>query len=383
MRRKSGRIAIMEILQVKDKSAQAEFLRLPRKLYRLDPKFISPLDNDINAVFDPARNNFHSHGVCQRWIAKSDTGETVGRIAAFINFEKNKSADHIIGGLGFFESIQDEKVAFALFDTAKKWLVSQNVKQILGPINFGENDKYWGLLVEGFVEPSMGMNYNPPYYREFFENYGFQKQYDQFTNVIHVDKPFPDRFTKIADWIANKPEYSFEHFTKGNFEKYAKDFQEVYNDAWQEFDNFTPIQLDTIRQSFRDMKPIMDENIIWFAYHNSEPIAFILALPDVNQILKPLNGKLDLWGKIKFLWYKKTTTINRIRFIVMGCKKKYQNKGIESGMIRKLQIEVLPRNTIKEAELAWVGDFNKKMIALHEATGAVREKVHRTYFLNV
>jgi len=223
------------------------------------------------------------------------------------------------------------------------------------------------------------MNYNHPYYRPFFENYGFKALYDQYTNVIYVTKPFPERFTKIADWIGNKPEYSFVHFEMKNFEKFAEDFREIYNDAWSEFPDFTPIKPGTIRQSFKELKPIVDEKIIWFTYYNNEPIAFILAVPDINIILKPLNGKLNLLNKIRFLWLKKTTVIHRIRFIVMGCKKKFQNKGIESGMIRKLQLEVVPRNTITQAELAWVGDFNKKMLALHEATGAVREKVHRTY----
>ena len=129
----------------------------------------------------------------------------------------------------------------------------------------------------------------------------------------------------------------------------------------------------------RNIACFMDEKIIWFTYYKDEPAAFVLALPNINQVLKPLHGKMNLWGKLTFLWLKKTTTITRIRFIVMGCKKKFQNKGLESGMIKKLGIEVLPRNTIKEVELAWVGDFNKKMIALHEATGARLEKIHRTY----
>jgi len=369
----------MIITEVNDKHTASEFVNLPRTLYKTDPNFISPLDKDIKAIFDPKLNNFLSHGICKRWIAKDDSGHTTGRIAAFINYEKNKNQDLIIGGVGFFESIDDEKTAFGLFDTAKQWLQEHNVKAMDGPINLGENDKYWGLLVEGFLPPSMGMNYNHPYYQKLFEKYGFIKQYDQFTNVIYLDRPFPERFNKIAEWIANKPEYTFRHFEKHHFEKFAADFREIYNDAWTEFEGFSPIKLDTIRQSFREMKPVMDEKIIWFTYYNNEPAAFILALPDINQILKPLNGKLNLWGKLKFLWYKKTTTISRIRFIVMGCKKKFQNKGIESGMIKKLEIEVLPRNTIKEVELAWVGDFNKKMIALHEATGAQREKVHRTY----
>ncbi|KAA9041655.1 GNAT family N-acetyltransferase [Ginsengibacter hankyongi] len=366
------------ILEVNDKKTRKEFLLLPHRLYKDDRNFISPLHNDIESVFDPEKNNFHSHGICKRWILKKDQ-LTIGRIAAFINYEKNKNPDAIIGGIGFFECINDEAAAFELFDTAKQWLQQHNAKGMDGPVNFGENDKYWGLLIEGFMPPGVGMSYNHKYYQQFFENYGFKTLYDQYTNVIYVTKPFPDRFTKIADWIGNKPEYSFVHFEMKNFEKFAKDFMEIYNDAWSDFENFTPIKLDTIKQSFKEMRPIVDEKIIWFTYYNGEPIAFILAVPDINVILKPLKGKLNLLNKIRFLWLKKTTKIHRIRFIVMGCKKKFQNKGIESGMIRKLQLEVVPRNTITEAELAWVGDFNKKMIALHDATGAVREKVHRTY----
>lgn len=369
----------MTISEVKKKKDKKEFLDLPRALYKHDPKFISPLDKDVEAVFDPKLNVFHSHGICTRWIARDIAGNVVGRIAAFINYEKNKDPENIAGGVGFFESIHDEKIAFALFDTAREWLKSKGAKSMDGPVNFGENDKYWGLLVEGFIQPSLGMNYNPPFYKEFFEKYGFVKQYDQFTNVINLNNPFPERFNKIAEWIANKPGYSFRHFKKSEFEKFAADFQEVYNDAWSDFPDFVPISLESIKDSFRAMKPIVDEKIIWFAYHEDEPISFVIALPDINQVLKHVNGKLDLTGKLKYLWYKNTRKIDRIRLIVMGAKKKFQNKGIESGIIKKLELEVLPRNTIKEVELAWVGDFNTKMMSLHEATGAVKEKVHRTY----
>ena len=369
---------VLVIIEVNDKKSREEFLLLPQSLYKNDPNFISPLHKEIDSIFNPRLNNFYTHGICKRWILKKEN-IPIGRIAAFINYEKNKNPELIIGGIGFFECINDEPAAFKLFETAKQWLQQNDAIGMDGPINFGENDKFWGLLIEGFVPPGAGMNYNPEYYRKFFENYGFKTLYEQYTNVIHVAKPFPDRFAKIADWIASKPEYSFVHFDNRHFEKFANDFMEIYNDAWSDFENFVPIRPDTIKRSFKEMKPIVDEKIIWFAYYKNEPVAFILALPDINVILKPLKGKFNLLNKIRFLWLKRTTTIHRIRFIVMGCKKKFQNKGIESGMIRKLQLEVIPRNTITEAELSWVGDFNKKMIALHEATGAVREKVHRTY----
>jgi hypothetical protein len=258
-------------------------------------------------------------------------------------------------------------------------LKAKGMQAMEGPINFGENDSWWGLLIQGFRPPSFNMNYNPAYYQQLFENYGWQKAYDQLTNVIDLSIPFLDRFIKIAQWVLKKPEYNFHHFKKRDFIKFSEDFKEIYNDAWQNFDGFSPMTSDSIADSFKRMESVIDEKIIWFAYHHNEPIAFIVCMPNTNQILRYVNGKLNFWGKIKYLWYNKTITIDRIRIIVMGVKKHYQNKGIESAFIYCLKEEVVPRNTIKEVELAWVGDFNKKMIDIHHATGAKLEKVHRTY----
>ncbi|HTJ14071.1 MAG TPA: GNAT family N-acetyltransferase [Dinghuibacter sp.] len=366
----------MHIVPVTTPRLASEFIRFPHQHYRNDPQWISPLDDDIRAVFDPKRNSFFSHGVCTRWLLY-DGERIIGRIAAFVNYEKAK-ATHV-GGVGFFECIDSQDAAFLLFDTAAAWLRQQGMTAMDGPINFGENEKYWGLLVEGFKPPSLGMNYNPPYYVQLFEKYGFVKQYDQLTNFLDARVPISERFTKISGWVMRKPGYSFKHFSYTGREKFFREFQEIYDDAWSNFENFTPLSLDAIRESFRQMKAIADEKIIWFAYHKDEPIGFVLCLPDANQILKHLHGKMNLWAKLKFLYYRKTTTIDRLRIIVMGCKKKFQNHGIESALIRCLQDEVLPRHTIKGVELAWVGDFNQKMLAIHEATGAITDKVHRTY----
>lgn len=369
----------MDLIEIANRHQARTFIELPARLYKNDPHWICPLDNDVEAVFDPSRNVFFSHGVCNRWLLKDAEGQFIGRIAAFINYEKSGKNPQPTGGIGFFECINDRKAAHLLFDTAKAWLQEKGMQAMDGPVNFGENDKFWGLLIHGYKPPSLGMNYNPPYYKELFESYGFQKLYDQLTNFLDATVPLPERFTKISDWVMKKPGYSFRHFDKKQFDKFAADFIEIYNDAWSTFENFSPIELGTVKESFRQMKPIMDEKIIWFAYYNEEPIAAILCLPDVNQLLKHVNGKLNLWGKLKFFWYSKTATVDRLRIIVMGCKKKFQNHGIESALIRCLQEEVLPRNVIKGVELAWVGDFNDKMLALHEATGAIQDKIHRTY----
>jgi hypothetical protein len=367
----------MTIIEVKDKSTQKTFLDIARAIYKNDPNWVCPLDNEVEAVFNPAKNNFHQHGTCTRWILLNDKQQPIGRVAAFINNHKAYNYEQPTGGTGFFECIDNKDYAFLLFDTAKNWLKAQGMQAMDGPINFGENDSFWGLLVEGFTQPSYGMTYNPPYYQGFFEAYGFKTLYQQITNHLAVYKPFPERFTKIANWVAQKPGYTFKHLKIGQIDTFADDFIAIYNDAWQDFENFVPIERATVLESFHKMKTIMDEKLIWFAYVNDEPASFVIILPDANQMIKSLNGKLDLIGKLKFL-YNRWKGVSRMRAIVMGTKQKFQKHGLESAMFIKLKEYVLPLNQYQELELSWVGDFNDKMLAIHEATGATFGKKHLT-----
>lgn len=367
----------MEIKEVSDKKSKQEFLDIVDFIYKNDPAWVRPLNTEIEGIFRPDKNSFHQHGTVTRWVLKDDDGKLIGRIAAFINNKKAYAFAQPTGGLGFFECINNYDAAKILFDTAKRWLQERGMEAMDGPINFGENDTYWGLLVDGFTHPSFGMNYNPPYYKGFFEKYGFYVLYEQISNHLDVNKPFPDRFTKIANWVAGKPGYTFEHVRVKNFDKFAADFMEIYNDAWEGFENFVPINYATVLESFNKMKPILDEKLIWFAYVNNEPASFVIILPDANEIIKPLHGKLGLIEKLKFLYYRwKGTT--RMRAIVMGTKKAFQKHGLESALFIKLKEYVLPLNQYKELELSWVGDFNDKMLSIHEATGAKFGKKHVT-----
>lgn len=367
----------MIITEVKDKASKKAFLNVARILYKDDKNWVCPLDNDVEAVFDPAKNSFHQDGKCTRWILTDHNNKPIGRVAAFINNKKAYHYQQPTGGMGFFECIDNKEAAFLLFDTAKNWLMANGMQAMDGPINFGENDNFWGLLVEGFTHPSYGMNYNFAYYRGFFEEYGFKTLYEQITNHLDVHKPFSERFTKIANWVIKKPGYDFRHFEVKKMEKFAADFIEIYNDAWRDFENFVPITHATIAESFEKMKPLMDEKLIWFAYIDNEPAAFTIILPDANQMLKPLNGKLNLIGKLKFLYYR-WKGVSRMRAIVMGTKQKYQKHGLESAIFIKLKEYVLPLKQYDELELSWVGDFNEKMIAIHAAVGATFGKKHLT-----
>lgn len=367
----------MQVLPVNDSTTAKQFLDVARFIYQHDKNWICPLDQDVEAVFDPKKNTFFNHGSCSRWVLKNEKGETIGRVAAFINEKKANQYPVPTGGMGFFECINDQAAAFKLFDTAKNWLQEKGMKAMDGPINFGENDSFWGLLVEGFSPPSYGMNYHLPYYLDLFNQYGFTKEYEQITNHLEVRKPFPERFTKIANWVAAKPGYSFEHFSKRSAEKYVADLMEIYNDAWKDFENFVPIKKETLLESFKKMEAIMDEKLIWFAYVNGEPASFVVIIPDANQLIKSFNGKLGLLQKLQFV-YKRWRGVNRMRAIVMGTKTAYQKHGLESALFIKLKEYVLPLNQYDELELSWVGDFNDKMLSIHEATGATFGKRHLT-----
>ncbi|MDQ7947820.1 MAG: GNAT family N-acetyltransferase [Pedobacter sp.] len=367
----------MKIIPVTTKADRTAFLDVVTSLYKEETNWIRPLDQDIEKVFDPEANPFFQHGQCTRWILKDDHDQTIGRIAAFVNEKKAYNYEQPTGGMGFFECINNEEAAFKLFDTAKEWLESKGMQAMDGPINFGENDTFWGLLVEGFTPPSYGMNFHLPYYQQLFRAYGFETLYEQLTNHVNITIPFPERFTKIANWVAAKPGYSFEHFKKRNADKYINDLMEIYNDGWKDFENFVPIKKETLAKSFKQMEVIMDEKLIWFAYLDGEPASFVVIIPDANQMIKGFNGKLGLIEKLKFA-YRRWIGVKRMRAIVMGTKMAFQRHGLESALFIKLKEYVIPKNQYKELELSWVGDFNEKMIAIHQATGATFGKKHLT-----
>ena len=368
------------LTEVNDKITRRMFCDVARILYKGDSNFICPLDNVIEGVFDPERNPFFKHGEAIRWIMRDESGKMVGRVAAFINRKKAFTYSQPTGGMGFFECINNYEAAVILFNRCKEWLQARGMEAMDGPINFGENDNFWGLLVEGFMPQSYGMNYNPPYYRQFFEQYGFKPYFEQVTNHLDYTKPFPERFWKIAERVSRNPEYNFRHFTWAEADKFIADFIEVYNDAWQHHENFTPIQEKVLREELTQVKDLMVPEFIWFAYHNDEPIAFEVMFPDFNQLLRYFNGRLSLWGKLRIALKGKKKIYNRTRITVMGVKTHYQRSGIESGLFWHMESVMKHlHHQYKEVELSWVGDFNPKMQALHEATGAKFGKRHITY----
>jgi len=375
----------MQIVEVKAQQDRKEFINFPKWLYKGDPNWVCILDSELKATFDPDKNRLFRQGEAIRWILRDKDGKTIGRIAAFFDRVRSSANSQPTGGIGFFEVVENKEAAFTLFDTGKEWLKSHGMEAMDGPVNFGENDNNWGLLVEGFMQQGFGMPYHKKYYRDFFESYGFRNYYEQYSYHREVfnengEIEFPPRIMKIAEWISKRPGYSFEHFKFARKRKYVDDLVNVYNSAWSVFkEDFTPLDPDIIDATFQKTRAFIDEDLIWFAYYNNKPIAFFIIFPDLNQIIKPFNGRLHIWNMVRFAWAKATHKMTRMRAIVGGVNPAYQNSGVESAIFYHVYQISRHKPWYKEIELSWVGDFNPKMIAIYEALGAKRAKMHITY----
>jgi hypothetical protein len=370
----------MKIIRVTDRKTRQKFLDTATVIYKNDKIWVCPFDNEIEAIFDPKKNPYYKHGDLDRWVLEDDENNLIGRIAAFIDKNLAYSYGQPTGGMGFFECINDKPSAFLLFDTAKEWLKTRGMEAMDGPINFGETDKYWGLLVGGFTHPSFDVPYNHSYYQILFESYGFNTYYKMEGFHFNLAKPLSERFMKIAEWVTNKPGYEFHHFTWKDKEQYSRDFAEVFNEAWASFKvHFEPIEAEYIRGVLQKAKAIIDEEFIWFAYFEGKPIAIFLMFPDLNQILKHLNGKLNLFSMIKFLYLKKRKTMTRAKGLLMGVIPKFHGLGIESAFILKVRKVFEKQPHYHEVEFSWVADFNPKMRKILISVGCVPVKNYITY----
>lgn len=367
----------MKIQEVNTTQQEELFLELPLFIYKDNSHWIRPLNKDITKVFNPNENKlFQRGGTAIRWNLFDDTNQHIGRIAAFINPKYEGRA--AVGGIGFFECINNQKAANLLFDTAKKWLINHGMETMDGPINFGERDQWWGLLIEGFHAPLYGMNYNPQYYQQLFENYGFKTYFNQECFSLSAAAELQPKFKDRHDAISKIPGFKAEHLKKNNLERYIKAFHEVYNKAWASHGGGKEIGYKQAEILFKKMKPVIDEKLVWFVFKDEQPIAFWLNLPDLNQYFRHLNGKFGLIEKLKFLYYKTFAKSTKAVGIAFGVIPEYQGKGIDNYMIIAGK-SVFSQTDYTDYEMQWIGDFNPKMINIAKNLGATVSRRLRTY----
>lgn len=368
----------MQLKEVQTPADERLFLDVPKSIYAHDPNWIQPLDKDVQEVFDPKKNKaFRAGGEAIRWILLDNSGKAIGRIAAFVN--KKYKAEQPTGGLGFWESPNDPEAARVLLDAARDWLAARGMEAMDGPINFGERDRWWGLQVEGFQPPLYCMNYNLPYYQALMENYGFRPYFQQICFALDPAQRLQDKFYNRHAELARDPDYSARRVEKSRLDKYAADFTKVYNAAWAGHGGGKTLEERTVRKMFQSMKPVMDEDIIWFVYHKEEPIAMWVNLPDLNQWFGRLGGKFGMLQKLRFLWYKTFAPNTRFIGLVFGVIPAFQGKGVDAYMIVEAAKVIQKKAKYKEYEMQWIGDFNPKMINIAESLGTHRSRILTTY----
>lgn len=352
----------MQLVEVTDAQTASAFILVNVEINQHDPHYIRPLNKDVSDVFDPRKNQTFEHGQVARWILQDDQGKPIGRIAAFINQKYRNKGDEIpVGGVGFFDCIDSQEAADLLFDVARHWLLQRGMEAMDGPINFGERDRWWGLVVAGFEEPLYCMNFNPPYYKTLFEQYGFKPFYNQLCFSVDPKRSFHKKFHNRHAVIAKDPDYTFIKFEKQRLGAMAEAFTKVYNKAWSGHDGLKELHKDQVLQLFRQMKPVIDEHISWFVFHRGQPVGTFLNLPDLNQWFKYLHGKFNWWHRLKLLRIKRTKTNTKIVGLVFGVIPEYQGKGIDAYMIVEAG-KILQQLDYREYEMQWIGDFNPKMI---------------------
>jgi hypothetical protein len=370
----------MQLFPVSDNASAREFLKVPLIIYKDDPHFIQPLDKDINDVFDPKKNKAFRFGECQRWLLKDEDGNLIGRIAAFVYKKyKNKGDEQKTGGVGFFECIDNQDAADMLFDVSKHWLMQRGMEAMDGSINFGERDRWWGVVVKGFKPPIYLMNYNLPYYQKLFENYGFKNFYNQVCWHMFVDTQLNNKFMEQAEKYNALPEFSVVHVKKNNLKKFADDFCEVYNKAWSRHEGNKQMNKEVAFKMFKSMKPVIDEKLIWFVYHRNEPIAFWINIPELNQIFKRFHGKFGLIEKLKLLWLRRKGVNNKFTGVVFGVIPEFQGMGIDYYMIVEGAKVIQTKTKYQELELQWQGDFNPRILNMSKHIGAKESRLLTTY----
>ncbi len=371
----------MQIIEVKNSAHKKDFLSVPHMIYRNDPNWISHLDQDIEAVFDEKKNKFFEFGIATRWVLYDENKNLTGRIAAFINRQIAYTFEHPTGGVGFFECIDHQEAANLLFETAKRWLEERGMEAMDGPINFGERDRFWGLLVKGFeTPPPYLLNYNPPYYQILFENYGFENYFNQFVYGLNKNVKLHPIIRRSYDRLTNDQGYSFAALKLNQLDKFADDFMNIYNEAWQDVQkHFKPMTKEQALSTFKSMKSIIDPDLIIFGYHHQRPIAIFVGIPELNQLFRYVDGKMDLAGKIKFMIHKWRGKCNMAYGLVFGIVPEYRNKGVESGLIVAIQDTLVHKKKYNDAYLAWIGDYNPKMVRIVEILTTNKVFVLTTY----
>lgn len=366
----------VKIIPVDTKKQLKSFIMLPFGLYKNDPNWVPPLIMDQFKFFDPKKNPYYQHSEVKLFLAEKN-GKVVGRISAHSNTQHNKEHKENIGFFGFFECIDDQEVANALFDAAYEWNRYRGFTSMRGPLNFSVNEEC-GLLVDGFDTPPMVMmRHDHPYYQRLFESYGLIKTMDLYA-YLSERREMPERLEKMVDILTKRYKVEIRSLSRDK-KQMKKDIEtvfEIYTKAWEYNWGFVPMTKPEFDHIVKELLPIADPDLVFFADIEGKHAGFSLALPNYNEVLKVMNGRVNPITLIKAMRAKKH--IGSARVITMGIMKEFQGRGIDSIFHYHSYKNGLPKGYFK-GEFSWVLENNLPMMHVAEKLDARIYKTYRLY----
>jgi len=372
-------MSTITVRPVVSKSDEKQFIKFQWVPYKSNPYWVPPMLMDRRKLIDRKGNPFYKHASMELFLAERD-GTLVGRIGAIVNDNHNKEHNENIGFFGFFESIDDQEVANALFDAAKNWLKAKGVNAMRGPASPSVNDDY-GLLIQGFDRiPCVMMVYNPPYYQKLVEQYGFTKAKDLFAFYIHKDKVFNEKFRRIADTVLKRQSLKIRQLDMKRFDEEVALIRELYGRGWQKNWGEVPMTEDEFNYIAKDLKAVVDPRLVIVAESNGKPVGFGMTLPDLNQVLIRNKHGWFIPGVFRLLTQKKK--IDKVRIVILGVLPEYANSGIGAALFYETGRRCV-ESGYPHGEASWVNEDNLMMNRGAELMQGTIDKTYRIYQMPV
>ncbi|MBN2465161.1 hypothetical protein JXD38_06025 [candidate division WOR-3 bacterium] len=351
------------------------FVKLPFRLYRDDPNWVPPLMSDLKRTLNTGRNPFWQHADRDLFLAARE-GKVVGRVAAIVDRGYNEYHQSKLAIFGYFETEDDTEVAGALLDAVAGYARTRGLETIYGPANPALNDEV-GMLVDPFDSPPMiKSSYNPAYYPRLIEAIGFTKVKDFYAFGMDSDQPIPEKFERVVKLLRTRPEIEVRHADLKNLKPSLDLIKQVYNDAWSKNWDFEPMTDAEIEDLARQLKPLIIPDFVWMVLYKGEIAAMSIGLPDYNQVLKKVNGRLFPFGWLTFLIEKRR--INKARLWTMGVLHKFRNLGFDA-LLYYESMMAARRHGFKHGELSMILEDNVAVIRPITNLGARIVKTYRVY----
>jgi hypothetical protein len=345
----------VEIIPVTTRHEMKQFIRLPWAIYRGDPYWVPPLIVDLKESLDRTKHPFFEHSSADFFLARQNS-QWVGRIAAIQNNNHNSFHHENTAFFGFFESVNEKDVALALLNRVAQWALDRGMTQLRGPMNYSTNE-ITGVLIEGFDSPPcIMMAHNPDYYSGLIEAAGFEKAMDLYAWERKTEDALNPKIVRVAEKVLNESGIRVRSIDMKHFPREVEIIRRIYNDAWSDNWGFVPMTDSEFRHTAKSMKAILDPRVVLIAEKNEEPLAFALTLPDINEALKKINGRLFPFGLPLVLYHARR--IRRVRTLALGIARKAQNW---SGLGAALYFESFRRGVdagYRDCEFSWTLETN-------------------------